>query len=319
VDRGGSAAMGDIEVDLKKFQAELKEWSVHNFGPLPPEGELPEHPLTGLMEELGELAHAHLKQQQGIRGTASEHEAAAKDAIGDLIIFLCDYSTRRGWDLDELSNKGVDINVTPCKGLPDDALHRLGAVLGELCDYHVLWKHLPNDRLTFAKDSRHSVSMFLANLQIYAIHRGWNAYSLGMTTWNTIVKKRDWKANPATGTSPLSVPAPSLDLDYGDGKRCGTPTSATGPDVHAPVEGGFKYSEKGAGTFHLPHGRDASSVPGMELKVCSRCSNKFLCGMKSGKTCWCDGLPHAIPLPGGYVECICRTCLDKELAEKGKG
>lgn len=51
------------------------------------------------MEELGELCHAHLKQEQGIRGTAAQHEAKAKDAIGDILIYLADYTAGRGWDL----------------------------------------------------------------------------------------------------------------------------------------------------------------------------------------------------------------------------
>lgn len=54
----------------------------------------------GMAEELGELAHAHLKELQGIRGTAAEHEAAARDAIGDLLVYAMSYANARGWDLE---------------------------------------------------------------------------------------------------------------------------------------------------------------------------------------------------------------------------
>ena len=54
------------------------------------------------LEEIGELAHSHLKQEQGIRGTDSEHEHNAKDAIGDALVYLCDYCSRRGWDIQEI-------------------------------------------------------------------------------------------------------------------------------------------------------------------------------------------------------------------------
>lgn len=54
------------------------------------------------MEELGELTHSHLKQLQGIRGTPEEHVAKAKDAVGDIIVYLADYCTRRGWDLENI-------------------------------------------------------------------------------------------------------------------------------------------------------------------------------------------------------------------------
>jgi len=37
----------------------------------------------GLVEEVGELAHAHLKNEQGIRGTPEEHVQAKVDAIGE--------------------------------------------------------------------------------------------------------------------------------------------------------------------------------------------------------------------------------------------
>ena len=51
---------------------------------------------------LGHLNHAHLKSVQGIRGTPEEHAAKIKDAIGDIVLFLADYSTCKGWDLDEI-------------------------------------------------------------------------------------------------------------------------------------------------------------------------------------------------------------------------
>jgi NTP pyrophosphatase (non-canonical NTP hydrolase) len=52
------------------------------------------------MEELGELAHAHLKQEQGIRSN-EDHDAAARDAIGDVVIYLMDYCSVRGWDFSD--------------------------------------------------------------------------------------------------------------------------------------------------------------------------------------------------------------------------
>jgi len=54
--------------------------------------------LLGLIEELGELAHSHLKEQQGIR-TSEDHVAKAKDAIGDIVIFLADYCNARVFNL----------------------------------------------------------------------------------------------------------------------------------------------------------------------------------------------------------------------------
>lgn len=81
---------------LDRLQAELAPWVEHNF----PDRE-PWQPLMGALEELGELAHAHLKSHQGIRGTAAEHDAAKRDAVGDAVVFLADYCNAHGYSLRE--------------------------------------------------------------------------------------------------------------------------------------------------------------------------------------------------------------------------
>ncbi len=83
------------KLNLSDFQAEQKEWSLYNFGEHPSW-----HPLLGIMEEVGELAHAHLKQVQGIR-TNEEHTEAKRDAIGDIIVYLSDYCTSEGIDFEK--------------------------------------------------------------------------------------------------------------------------------------------------------------------------------------------------------------------------
>jgi NTP pyrophosphatase (non-canonical NTP hydrolase) len=87
-------------MDLRQLQEEQKEWVEYNF--LHGRKNDSSRPLFGVMEELGELSHAHLKQMQNIRGTVEEHELAAKDAIGDLMIFLADYCTSRDFDLQQI-------------------------------------------------------------------------------------------------------------------------------------------------------------------------------------------------------------------------
>jgi NTP pyrophosphatase (non-canonical NTP hydrolase) len=62
----------------------------------------------GMSEELGELNHALLKQEQGIRGTPEEHEEAAKDALADLWIYSLDLCNRRGWDAAKILNMTWD-------------------------------------------------------------------------------------------------------------------------------------------------------------------------------------------------------------------
>lgn len=87
-------------MDLSKLQAEHVLWHDQNFF-YPAQAGAAENSLIGVMEELGELAHANLKRRQGIRGTEADHIEAEKDAIGDVIIYLSGYCSSRGFSLAE--------------------------------------------------------------------------------------------------------------------------------------------------------------------------------------------------------------------------
>ena len=80
---------------LSDLQSQHSEWAAHNFP-----NQDPHDALLGIMEEVGELAHAHLKYQQGIRGyTQTEYYAEASDAIGDIMIYLASYCNRNHLNL----------------------------------------------------------------------------------------------------------------------------------------------------------------------------------------------------------------------------
>ena len=88
---------------IRQIQKEQREWSADNF---PGRGENLKlgsswMPLLGIIEEVGELAHSHLKHEQGIRGSDEKHTNAAKDAVGDIVVFLLDYCSSRGWDFED--------------------------------------------------------------------------------------------------------------------------------------------------------------------------------------------------------------------------
>ena len=87
------------DITLRQLQSESQEWSSKNF----PNAK-PHQPLLGAAEEIGELCHAHLKLEQGIR-TNQNHKEDAEDAIADCIIYLADYCWRNGYDLQEAINK----------------------------------------------------------------------------------------------------------------------------------------------------------------------------------------------------------------------
>lgn len=84
-------------IDLTHMQNKLHLWRVRNF----PDADATQQ-LLGVAEETGELSHAHLKQMQGIRGDDKLHEAEARDAVGDLAIYLMGYCSYRGWSLEDI-------------------------------------------------------------------------------------------------------------------------------------------------------------------------------------------------------------------------
>jgi NTP pyrophosphatase (non-canonical NTP hydrolase) len=91
---------------LRAMQAEHREWATRNFGT----NRIWQDPFLGMVEELGELAHAKLKQKQGIRGTYEEHEEAAKDSVGDFMVYLSDFCNMQkpSWDLEMIITKTWD-------------------------------------------------------------------------------------------------------------------------------------------------------------------------------------------------------------------
>ena len=80
------------------LQRDLHNWRKRNF----PTTATVTHQFMGMVEELGELAHAMQKQAQGIRGTFEEHDAKQKDAIADLVIYAMGFCSARGWNFESL-------------------------------------------------------------------------------------------------------------------------------------------------------------------------------------------------------------------------
>lgn len=91
----------DQDVDtrglLKFLQDESQKWREHSF---PPEHRTAVLQTLGVCEESGELSHAVLKREQGIRGTDEEHAASERDAVGDIAIYLAGFCSSRGYDFE---------------------------------------------------------------------------------------------------------------------------------------------------------------------------------------------------------------------------
>jgi len=81
--------------DFQDLQEEAGAWQAENF-----DNPKAYQPLLGVIEEVGELAHAHLKAEQGMR-KGEDYQAKTIDAIGDIIIYLTHYCTLNGVSLQE--------------------------------------------------------------------------------------------------------------------------------------------------------------------------------------------------------------------------
>jgi NTP pyrophosphatase (non-canonical NTP hydrolase) len=85
---------------ISEIQKLVGEWADRNFPSDENHGRM--YCALGVAEESGELAHAVLKREQGIRGTAEKHDDDAKDAIGDISIYLMHFCCKAGWDFESI-------------------------------------------------------------------------------------------------------------------------------------------------------------------------------------------------------------------------
>jgi NTP pyrophosphatase (non-canonical NTP hydrolase) len=89
-----------MSLSIRDTQAEILAWSTKNFGAKVPIA-YDVSSFLGMVEEVGEIAHAILKMSQGIKGTRAKHEADVIDGIADLMVFALDFAGRNGIDAEK--------------------------------------------------------------------------------------------------------------------------------------------------------------------------------------------------------------------------
>jgi NTP pyrophosphatase (non-canonical NTP hydrolase) len=89
-----------MSVSIRDTQAEILAWSTRNFGARVPIA-YDVSSFLGMVEEVGEIAHAVLKMSQGIKGSRAKHEADVIDGIADLMVFTLDFAARNGLDAEK--------------------------------------------------------------------------------------------------------------------------------------------------------------------------------------------------------------------------
>lgn len=174
---------------IKTFQAEQKAWTEKNFGL-----GTTDRPLLGLFEEFGELCHAELKSAQGIRGDAAKHETAARDAVGDFMIYFADYATKRRLAIDVgtrcVTFEEMQERLAIVPALEVSTIFQLGEALGQVARYH----EQPDDSALLWE----ALHACLRKVSTFCKVKSWSLDAIVTETWVT-VSQRDWTKNKETG------------------------------------------------------------------------------------------------------------------------
>lgn len=91
----GSAVYSGLS--YSQLQREVRPWEERNFGTDVPSY----HRLLGMVEEIGEITHAFLKREQGIRGAREQHDEAIRDGLGDLSVYMAAFSNSEDINLEQ--------------------------------------------------------------------------------------------------------------------------------------------------------------------------------------------------------------------------
>lgn len=191
--------MKQTPIDYATFLAlssSVGEWGEANFGSTTPENV--SDPALGFLEEIGELTHAILKKKQGIRGTPEEHDAAARDALGDMGIFLLHL-----WYRETKLDPSIQMPYGALDGYPEfppsgnlprsirNALGRLARSAAELLMGDALFRE------EFTERWPHAYRLALDDCSHTAALLGVDFWPQVRDTWERIVSKRNWIANPS--------------------------------------------------------------------------------------------------------------------------
>ena len=184
---------------MLELQKELFRWQEYNFGE-----QEDRRMVLGICEESGELCHAHLKLEQGIRGSKEKLVAKMRDAIGDISIYALNLLSNHKEDLPGIGAR-KDVEEISDMGRIGDS------VLGIFCSaarVETARKTAETNPQAPHPVAPHEVPAIARHVQQLFMHLnmlcgllGWNLEKIIRETWGT-VGKRNWKTNPQDGGTP---------------------------------------------------------------------------------------------------------------------
>lgn len=170
---------------LRQIQEEQIDWQHKNFP-----GRPAHQPLLGIIEEFGELSEVQ-------EGDVNEG-AKIDDAIGDVLIFMCDYCTAMGLNIEEIEIVADElVEDYPGNGADFTAL----IWLGKLCHSHLKFEQrIRGPQKQHMLDIRWALAHLMAALQIDLNDTvSTPSEEIDQVAWMIWqdVKKRDWAKHRA--------------------------------------------------------------------------------------------------------------------------
>lgn len=180
---------------LNRIQSEQVEWVNKNFS-----DRQDWNPALGLIEELGELAHAVLKDVQNVR-IDQDHFEGRKDSVGDIMIYMSDFCTAMGIGLASVVEADQK-NTTFIVGAEYLKIFDLNKCLSAILvrytqiinrDDNTTDGYLKLRLLLFQEIGR-----FVNELRAYCMSANIDFFLTVEKTWDK-VKLRDWTKNNRSG------------------------------------------------------------------------------------------------------------------------
>jgi NTP pyrophosphatase (non-canonical NTP hydrolase) len=172
-------------VIFQELDRPYREWRERNF----PQNDA-SHQLLGMIEEVGELAHAWLKKEQGIRGTEDQHMADLKDAVGDIAIFTLGYVQLLEIKVEDVSKFYHHPSSLALKdGTVDIYIRQISKNLGRVCAWH---------GSGFNETSARVIGNFLGAVDAFCIRMEWSFADIVDVTGVNVLQ-RDWVTSPTNG------------------------------------------------------------------------------------------------------------------------
>ena len=182
--------------DFEKFQKDAYPWFEKNFGPIEPTKSGVKYihqPLLGIVEEVGELISAMNIRSKCVAINTEQRGFVVDqigDAIGDIMIYMCDYCRCLGFPMSELEN-----NIKPL----DTTDSSFAMLIGSLCHNHLKMEQgIRGSVEDHLDDIKITLSTLITMLVNVCCDLGFNFNDVLSKTWSE-VSKRDWTKNKLDG------------------------------------------------------------------------------------------------------------------------